>query len=137
MKKTRVAIFAGMKVLLIFLSLIQLTARAQNKRAEKVFTTIDVAAFDDNTRHWYMIADEGNVINARPNQPRYKATEISKIADNMLLYQKNNGGWPKNYDMMAILTEAQKDSLVSAKSTLNTTFDNGTTYTQVEALANV
>ena len=36
---------------------------------------------------------------------------------------------------MAILTDAQKDSLVKAKGRLNTTFDNGTTYTHVAALA--
>jgi PelA/Pel-15E family pectate lyase len=99
--------------------------------------SIDVNAFADASNHWYGIADKGNVINARPGHPRYKPTELTSIGDNILLYQKNNGGWPKNYDIMAILTEDQKDSLVKAKNTLNTTFDNGTTYTHVEALANI
>ena len=59
------------------------------------------------------------------------------IADNILLYQKNNGGWPKNYDMQAILTPEQKDSLIKDKPVLNTTFDNRTTYSQVACLANI
>jgi PelA/Pel-15E family pectate lyase len=53
----------------------------------------------------------------------------------MLLFQKDNGGWPKNYDMQAILTPEQKDSVLQAKKLTNTTFDNGTTYTQVVYLS--
>jgi PelA/Pel-15E family pectate lyase len=62
-------------------------------------------------------------------------TDVINIANNILLYQKNNGGWPKNYDVFAILTNGQKDSLMAAKNILNTTFDNGTTYTHIHALA--
>ena len=36
---------------------------------------------------------------------------MKEIADNILLYQQPNGGWPKNYDMLAILTEDQKKIL--------------------------
>ena len=71
----------------------------------------------------------------RPGHPKYKPDEIKAIADNMLLFQKNNGGWPKNYDMQAILTPAQADSLIKAKNLTNTTFDNGTTYSQTGYLA--
>jgi len=98
---------------------------------------IDPEPFADASRHWYGIAEKTNVIFAKPNQPRYKPRELTAIADNILLYQKDNGGWPKNYDIFAILTPEQKDSLIKAKSVLNTTFDNGTTYTHVAALAQV
>ncbi len=53
------------------------------------------------------------------------------------MYQKNNGGWPKNYDMLAILNDAQKDSLEKVKNITNTTFDNSTTFTHVACLAGI
>jgi PelA/Pel-15E family pectate lyase len=108
---------------------------AQQAKVKKHFTTIDYEPFSDNTGHWYSIADKKNMINALPGKPRYKETEISNIADNMLLFQKDNGGWPKNYDFFAILTPEQTKAVKAAKSETNTTFDNGNTYTQIAALA--
>jgi hypothetical protein len=96
---------------------------------------IDTNGFSDSRHHWYDIYEEDNVINPEPNRPCYKPAQITEIADNVLLYQKDNGGWPKNYDMLAILTEEQKNKLIKAKSDLATTFDNGTTYSQIEYLA--
>ena len=98
---------------------------------------IDTAPFQNSAHHWYDIYDKSNVINAAPNQPRYKPAQITEIADNILLYQKDNGGWPKNYDMRAILTPEEKDILIKAKSDLNTTFDNTTTYSHIKYLAKV
>ncbi len=95
---------------------------------------IDTSDFRDAAHHWYDIKDKSNTINFRPGRPTYRATEFVAIADNIMLYQKTNGGWPKNYDMQAILTADQKDSLLKAKSELHTTFDNGTTYAQVAYL---
>jgi PelA/Pel-15E family pectate lyase len=98
---------------------------------------ISYKPFDDNTHHWYSISDKGNMINARPGRPRYKENQVKEIGDNILLFQKDNGGWPKNYDMFAILTEDQKDSVRSGHGLTNTTFDNNNTYTQIEALAQI
>src|SRR5436190_6433804 len=97
--------------------------------------SIDLAIFSDASNHWYAIPDKGTVIFPRPGHPRYTATDVAAIADNILLYQKDNGGWPKNYDMQAILTPDQQDSLIKAKHILNTTFDNRTTYSHVGYLA--
>ena len=108
---------------------------AQETKEVKKYSTIDYAPFNDNGGHWYSIADKHNLINALPDRPRYKPTEIAKIADNMLLFQKNNGGWPKNYDFFAILTPEQASIVKAAKGEINTTFDNGSTYTQIAALA--
>jgi PelA/Pel-15E family pectate lyase len=108
---------------------------AQKDHKTKKYTSIDYAPFSDNTSHWYGIADKNNMINALPGKPRYKETEITNIADNMLLFQKNNGGWPKNYDFFAILTPEQARIVKAGKSETNTTFDNGNTYTQIAALA--
>lgn len=96
---------------------------------------IDTSAFLDAAHHWYDIKDKTNTINPRPGRPAYRATETAAIADNILLYQKTNGGWPKNYDMQAILSTEQKDSLLRSKNELHTTYDNGSTYAQVAYLA--
>jgi len=96
---------------------------------------IDTSDFDNSAHHWYDIYEAKNVINAAPNQPRFALGQIKDIADNILLYQKNNGGWPKNYDMRAILSQEQKEIVAGAKDDLCTTFDNCTTYSHIKYLA--
>lgn len=98
---------------------------------------ISLNIFASSASHWYGIKDKHNIINPKKNQPRYKADELEAIGDNILLYQKKNGGWPKNYDVTAILTPDQKDSLIDNKGNLNTTFDNSTSYTHVAFLAKI
>lgn len=110
---------------------------AQKETQSFRYNQVDPRPFADNAGHWYGIADKGNIINALPGKPQYKPAEITSIADNIVLFQKDNGGWPKNYDVFAILNDAQKDSVRVAKSATNTTFDNGSTYTQIAVLANV
>lgn len=54
--------------------------------------------------------------------------EAKKIAENVLLYQRNIGGWPKNIQMQDELTpKQQKDLLEIKKTTEETTTDNGAT----------
>ena len=72
-----------------------------------------------------------------PGRPQFKPNEISDIADNIILFQKTNGGWAKNYDVYAILTDAQKDSVKASAGVLNTTFDNGSTFNHIAVLSNV
>jgi PelA/Pel-15E family pectate lyase len=96
---------------------------------------IDTNDFYSSKHHWYDIYEAKNVINPEPNQPRYNITQVKEIADNILLYQRDNGGWPKNYDMQAILTKDQKAKVIAAKPVLATTFDNTTTYSHIKYLA--
>ena len=86
-------------------------------------------------RHWYASGETEGVISPLPSRPRYASEDVAGIADNVLLYQKSNGGWPKNYDMQAILTEEQIATLVAVKEETNTTFDNGATHSQIHFLA--
>lgn len=54
--------------------------------------------------------------------------EAKKIAENVLLYQRDIGGWPKNIQMQNELTAAQKKELLEIKKTTKeTTTDNGAT----------
>ena len=134
LKKLKILAFTMMLSVLI-INLLMLNSCAQNKPVEKEYEMIDTSGFTNSAHHWYDINADDNVIEPKPHQPRYKPTQITGIADNILLYQKNNGGWPKNYDMLAILTDTQKDSLIKAKDILNTTFDNWATHTQVAYIA--
>lgn len=95
----------------------------------------DVSGFQDSRHHWMDITDHEQVIVPSKDQPRFKPSDVRQIANNILLYQQPNGGWPKNYDMLAILTDEQKAILAQHKDSLHTTFDNGATYTQIEYLA--
>lgn len=73
----------------------------------------------------------------------FASAEAKKIAENVLLYQRDIGGWPKNTEMQKELSEKQKsDLLVLKKTAAETTTDNGATtqemlfmskmYTQVK-----
>ncbi len=105
-------------------------------QTEKVQTSkADITDFYDSAHHWYDINDEAKIVVPTSDQKKYKASEIEKIADNILLFQKSNGGWPKNYDMQAVLTDEQKNAVIASKNELNTTFDNGATHSQLNYLA--
>ena len=112
-------------------------AKKENAPAatERLSTGIDTNDFYNSKHHWYDIKEAKNVNNFEPNQPRYNVKQVKEIADNVLLYQKDNGGWPKNYDMQAILTKDQTEKVVASKSNLVTTFDNCTTYSHIKYLA--
>ncbi len=74
----------------------------------------------------------------RQNEEWYGSKEAQRIADNVLLYQHNNGGWYKNIDMSNELSEKEKDSLRSLQGEeMGTTIDNGATHTQLNYLAKV
>jgi PelA/Pel-15E family pectate lyase len=132
-RQTIVSGFRFTGILLMMLSTQLIFAQKTSDHPD--FTKIDKEPFADNTHHWYDIFDKSNVINPLPGRPQYKPTEIKNIADNLLLFQKENGGWPKNYDFFAILTPEQKDSVLASKGKTNTTFDNGSTYNQIAALS--
>ena len=72
----------------------------------------------------------------------YRGPEAIRIANNVLLYQHESGGWPKNIDMAQRLRATEKDRIrreqAAGGTTLsNITIDNGATYTQIRYLARV
>jgi PelA/Pel-15E family pectate lyase len=71
----------------------------------------------------------------------YAGAEAIRIADNLLLFQREVGGWPKNIDMAAPLSEKERAELLKLKSVTGNetaaTIDNGATFTQLEYLARV
>jgi PelA/Pel-15E family pectate lyase len=71
----------------------------------------------------------------------YAGAEALRVADNLLLYQREVGGWPKNIDMAAPLDEKQRAELLKLKGETGNeaaaTIDNGATFSQLEYLARV
>jgi PelA/Pel-15E family pectate lyase len=67
----------------------------------------------------------------------YASVEALRIADNVVLYQRDSGGWPKNIDMATPVTDREKASILRQKKNNDTTIDNGATHTQLSFLARV
>jgi PelA/Pel-15E family pectate lyase len=65
----------------------------------------------------------------------YGSDESKRVAENILLYQRSIGGWPKNIEMHKPLTKKQKSTLLSQKVTLDAIFDNDATTTEMKFLA--
>jgi PelA/Pel-15E family pectate lyase len=67
----------------------------------------------------------------------YGGPEALRIADNLLFYQREIGGWPKNMEMAKPLSEAERAELIDQKEQNDSTIDNGATYTQLIYLARI
>jgi PelA/Pel-15E family pectate lyase len=69
----------------------------------------------------------------------YASAEAKRVADNLLLYQHDNGGWDKNIDMAAPLGPVELAALEKERHTSigHTTMDNDATWTQIQYLARV
>jgi pectinesterase len=65
----------------------------------------------------------------------YGSDESVRVAENVLLYQRDIGGWPKNTAFHLPLTEADKATIISEKSKEDAIFDNGATTTEMRFLA--
>lgn len=65
----------------------------------------------------------------------YLSDEALKIADNILIYQRASGGWPKNIEFRRLLSDAEKKDLTKYQDEPLATIDNGATYTQLYFLA--
>ncbi len=66
-----------------------------------------------------------------------ESAEALRIADNVLLYQRESGGWPKNIDMARPLDDNDRAALLRQNKNTDSTIDNGATYTQLSFLARV
>lgn len=95
----------------------------------------DVNGFRDGAAHWRGIRDKSRIMQAEKNQPVYRPEQIREIAENILLFQRENGGWPKDYDMLAVLTDEQREKVRLSRASADTSFDNHNVFPQVEFLA--
>jgi PelA/Pel-15E family pectate lyase len=86
--------------------------------------------FEDGARHY---RNANNVT----QYPRYLPEQYVAIAENILLHQRDNGGWRENWDPARILGEEEKRAVRADHAKTDTSLDNSTSYTHVEYLAEV
>jgi len=66
----------------------------------------------------------------------FASQEAKEIAENVLLYQRNIGGWPKNIQMQNKLSDDERQSLIALKtSEEDITTDNGATIQEMRFLS--
>jgi PelA/Pel-15E family pectate lyase len=65
----------------------------------------------------------------------YGLDESKRVAENVLLYQRNIGGWPKNTPFHKPLTDDEKAVILKEKDAPDAIFDNGATTTEMRFLA--
>lgn len=65
----------------------------------------------------------------------YGSEESKKVADNVLLYQRDIGGWPKNTPFHKPLSEDEKAAVEKDKVKPDAIFDNGATTTEMRFMA--
>jgi|SRR5690554_1554814 len=67
----------------------------------------------------------------------YKSDEAKLVAENVLLAQKEIGGWEKNRDFHKKFSDLERSYYLNNKSEIGATFDNNATTTELRFLAKV
>ncbi|TWU41094.1 pectate lyase [Novipirellula artificiosorum] len=96
---------------------------------------IDLSPFGSCIHHWRDLRDESRFIQVEKDQPSYRPEQVREIVNNILLFQRSNGGWPKDYDMTAVLTANQRAQVIATRDNDDTSYDNGNLHSQVAYLA--
>jgi pectinesterase len=65
----------------------------------------------------------------------YGSAEAKSVAENVLMAQKQIGGWEKNKPYHHAFTESEKSHYLETKNEVGATFDNGSTITELKFLA--
>ncbi len=88
-----------------------------------------IARFSDCIHHWYLVHEHDDT-------PRLADDDFRAIADNLIAYQNEDGGWPKNIDWLLVLdTDSVKQSMSAYEG--RSTFDNRNIHPQIDYLARV
>lgn len=90
-------------------------------------TAISLAGFADAIHHWYNRTDQLDA-------PLYDTFNTVAIADNIVLYQRDNGGWPENKHPQRVLSPDETVIIAANKSQADASFDNRNIYPQITYL---
>jgi PelA/Pel-15E family pectate lyase len=96
------------------------------------YEAIPLEGFADVIKHWRDRTGETQTAGTH-----YRPEQIVEIAENLLLYQRANGGWPVNKDPLRILNAEERAGELADKNALDSSFDNRNTYPQIDYLARV
>jgi hypothetical protein len=101
-------------------------AAAKAKKSEPV----DLSGFRDGIEHYQLEAE-------KLDYPRYRPEQIVEIAENLILYQSADGGWPKNLDWLRVVTVEEALKEMAPRLQLGSTLDNRNISPQIRYLAQV
>ncbi|MBI1400241.1 pectate lyase [Hyphomonas sp.] len=87
---------------------------------------LSVIGFDDAVHHWQL--KRGS------DYPRHDESDVRAIADNLLLMQRNHGGWVQNRDPLQVMSAGDVKQLLAEKGETQGSFDNRNVFTQIEYL---
>ena len=104
--------------------------QAQAQAQAQAYQAISLEGFADGIRHWKKFHDKFEY-------PRCDVSNITCIGDNILLYQRINGGWPENEEPTRLLSDVEKSKLLAERSATDTSLDNRNIFTQITYLAEV
>lgn len=98
---------------------------------------LNISLYAQDNTYWSKY-DWDDVVDGDGLGKNFGSDEAMRIAENVLLYQKECGGWPKNTQMHLILSESQKSALIAAqKDNEGATIDNSAVQLELEYLSNV
>jgi len=110
--------------------------RNQMNRFNFLVLVIVLISFSDNSYTQVSISQRSwQYIATRMPDEWYGSEESIKVAENVLLYQRDAGGWPKNTAMHKPLTQAEKAKINDDKGLNDAIFDNSATTTEMRFLA--
>jgi PelA/Pel-15E family pectate lyase len=115
-------------ILIAFVFLVSCKSAAQDKKNPEK---------DMQTKTHSKVTDWNKFI-ASKDDAWFGTEEAQKIADNVLLYQRDIGGWPKNIQMQNKLSDDEIDQLIKLKSDpIGCTADNGATCQEMVFLSKI
>ena len=83
----------------------------------------------NNGRQWRNVLRE-------TNPEFFKTEQARRVGEQLMLFQRVTGGWPKNIDMVSPLSDEQREKVLADKQRIDdSTTDNGATNTQMRFLA--
>lgn len=84
------------------------------------------------------VAQDLQSFNNHPTPSFFTSAEAIRIGDQILLWQRDTGGWPKNMDMVSPMTDSLRQQVLQDKGKRNdSTTDNGATSQQLTFLAHL
>jgi PelA/Pel-15E family pectate lyase len=89
---------------------------------------VDVSDFYDAIAHYQMNLETLDYV-------QYAPDEVAAIADNLLLWQTEAGGWPKDEDWLRVLSPQEASALREDGPDAPPTLDNRSTWSHIQYLA--
>lgn len=89
-----------------------------------------------NDRNFQRPRNNWRAISRTTDENFLRSEEAKRVAEQVMLYQRITGGWPKNTDFAKQLTDAEREKVTADKqNTFDSTTDNNATTTEMDFLA--